>query len=112
MRNFFEHLQRPTSNVFKREELNEILLMTYNIIKRAVREGGDTLTLTSSRFTWSKDGVLLGERRIDRVKPSTSYRSQLELIVERDEIVRQHLIPITKTKKEVVYRIKLDDSER
>jgi hypothetical protein len=47
----------------------------------------------------------IGSFRIDRVKPSVSFRSMLEKIVARDSIVRAHLQLVAESPDEVTYRL-------
>ena len=98
-------LQRRAREVFEPHEMNEVIGAIYNIIQRAIRDKSDTLTLTPSRFVWSKNGHVIGEFPIDLINPTTSFRDTLQMILERDEVIRQHLHIITDESGQLSYRI-------
>ena len=99
------HLEASKRSIFPPAELNEVLLMIYNIIRRAVLEECDTLQLTSTHFTWSKQGMCVGTFPIGQIKPSVSFRAMLLKIVARDSIVQQHLQLVADSPKELTYRL-------
>ncbi len=99
------HLEASKRSIFPPTELNEVLLMVYNIIRRAVLEECDTLQLTPTHFVWSKQGVPVGTFPINQVKPSVSFRDMLLKIVARDPIVQRHLQLVAETTDELTYRL-------
>ena len=99
------HLSGPTSRMFQPAELNEIILTVYNILERAVKDGSDTLHLTPARFVWSRDDTVVGNFRIDRIKPTMSFREALQRILARDPLVRRHMQLVTETPEELTYRL-------
>ena len=99
------HLEASKRSIFPPAELNEVLLMVYNIIRRAVLEQCDTLTLTPRSFVWSRQGTPVGEFPIDRMRPSVSFRAMLEKIVARDPVVQRHLQLVAETQDELNYAL-------
>ena len=99
------YLLHDAIRTFPPEELNEVLLSVYNVLVWTVRDQGDELRLTPTHFEWRKQGTPVGSFRIDRVKPSVSFRSMLEKIVARDPAVRAHLQFVAESPDEVTYRL-------
>ncbi len=99
------HLNGNTSRIFRPEELNEIILMVYGVLRRAVLEQCDTLTLTPAAFTWSKQGTPIGTFRIVGVKPAMSFRTALQTVVARDSVVQRHLQLVVDSPQQIDYRI-------
>jgi hypothetical protein len=100
-----EILQRNAREVFAPREMNEIILVVYNIIKRAIRDQSDTLTLTRTHFVWTKDGLPVGEFPISLVKPTMTFREAIEMIHSRDEIIREHFRLVADTPDGLSYHI-------
>lgn len=98
------HVISNTIRGFRRDELNEVILTVYNIIKRTVRDEADELELTSTHFRWSKRGSNLGDFQIDDLKPSVSFRDALKLVIERDDIIQRHIQLVLETPEKVIYR--------
>ena len=99
-----EHLERDPAAVFKPSELNEILLMGYNLLRWALREGGDTLRITAHDATWIREGCPVGQFP-QSPRQTMSFRAAMERILERDDIVRKHLTRVAETPDEVIYRL-------
>jgi hypothetical protein len=91
--------------VFSPSEMNEIILMIYNKILRAIREGSDTFTLTPTHFIWSKKDHIIGEHSIIDLKPTMSFQHALELIMARDKIMQEHFHLVSKTAGTFVFDI-------
>ena len=99
------HLEGSKRSIFPPAELNEVLLMVYNIIRRAALEECDTLQFTSTHFVWSKQGLAVGTFPINQLKPSVSFRAMLLKIVARDPIVQHHLQLVAESPEELTYRL-------
>ena len=107
--NTFEKYLENCWGVFDPREFGYPLAFVYRIIQKAVQDKSDKLTLTPTHFVWSKNEILLGQDDISWPKPNTSYRQILEIILERDLVIKQHLELITKTPEEISFRILLDE---
>ena len=105
-----EHLERrPMLLPFKPRELNEILLLAYNLLDWAIRDRCDTLRITSHDATWIREGLPVGQLP-QFSRQTMSFRVAMERILERDEIVRKRLARVAETPDEVIYRL-TDDGE-
>ena len=105
-----EHLERrPMRLPFKPRELNEILLLAYNLLDWTIRDRCDTLRITSHDATWIREGLPVGQLP-QFSKQTMSFRAAMERILEHDEIVRKHLTRVAETPDEVIYRF-TDDGE-
>ena len=99
-----EHLAHQPAANFRPSELNHIILMVYNVLKAAVRDGCDTLRITPHDATWIREGLPVGQLP-QFSRQTMSFRAALECILERDEIVRKHLVRVAETPDEVIYRL-------
>ncbi len=104
-----ENLAHQPAAHFRPSELNHIILMVYNILKAAVRDGCDTLRFTSHDATWIRGGYPIGQFP-QSPRQTMSFRAAMERILERDEIVRKYLTRVAETPDEVIYRL-TDDGE-
>ena len=111
MLTLLEYLERKwsISDIYLSGEYNEIIGMTYNVIRRAVREQSDTLILTDEYFSWVKNGNQRGQFFIDKMKPllTVSFRESLDLILVRDKVLNESLHLISTSLVEVSYTIDL-----
>lgn len=107
MNGLAEHLQGRPAAAFKPNELNEILLLVYNFLKWAVRDGCDELRFTIHDATWTSAGCPVGHFP-QSARQTVSFRSEMERILARDAVVRHHLQVVTATPDEVIYRIAAD----
>src|SRR5215210_1141030 len=99
-----EHLERrPMRLPFKPRELNEILLLAYNLLDWAIRDRCDTLRITPHDATRIKEGLPVGQF-LQSPRQTMSFRAAMERILERDDIVRKHLRRVAETPDEVIYR--------
>jgi hypothetical protein len=92
-------------DVFSREEINEVILMVYNVLGWAVNSDSNILSLDDKQFTWFRDDKEVGNFRIDRLKPSISFRDALETIINRDEFIRKSVSQISATEREFILAI-------
>jgi hypothetical protein len=109
---FVAYLRASHVHVFDPAELNEVLLSIYIIIRRAVRDQADTLTLTTNAFIWSREGIPIGH--FDTTLSgewNTSYAQEFKKLLQRDAMIRNHLQRIQTTPEEYVYRILIDPSQ-
>jgi hypothetical protein len=56
-----KHLQHRPSAAIRRGELNEVILVVYNILGWALRDHGDTLRFTRHHATWLRGDVPIGQ---------------------------------------------------
>jgi hypothetical protein len=104
-----EHLERrPMRLPFKPRELNEILLLAYNLLDWTIRDRCDILRITPHDATWIREGLPVGQLP-QFSRQTMSFRAAMEWILERDEIVRKHLVRVAETPDEVIYRLTDDD---
>jgi len=110
MDELLEHLDKSKLGVFEPSELNEVILMVYNIIRRSVRDKCDFLTLTPTHFVLHKEGCSVNRFPVDRPKPTMSFREALKRILDRDEVVRRYLHLVAETPEEISYQIVLEET--
>ena len=96
--------RRPMPIPFKPGELNEILLLAYNLLDWAIRDGCNTLRITTHDATWIREGLPVGQLP-QSSKQTETFRAAMRRILERDEIVRRHVQRVSETPDEVTYRI-------
>jgi len=107
MKDFIEHVRIETPKLFDPSELNEVIQMTCNIIARAIYELCDTVSFTSERVTWSKDGNIVGHFTI-HLQPTMTFSEAFKEIIKRDKTVQQHFHLILDTPQEKTYQIILE----
>ncbi|HEX2916535.1 MAG TPA: hypothetical protein VH186_37595 [Chloroflexia bacterium] len=100
---YFEKHFKPLE-VFP-QDFNEVIGFVYIYIQGAVRDNCDTLTLTSTDFICSKEGQVVDSFYIGNINPDISFRDALKLIVERDEVIRQHLELVEDSQEKITYRL-------
>jgi hypothetical protein len=98
-------IELNAQTVFRREELNEVLLMVYNVLNRALKDGADTLRVEAGRFTWGSDQTALGEFRFARIPHPEVFPQALATIRSRDPLVAQHFQPEEELGERQQYRI-------
>ena len=91
--------------IFEASEINEIILMVYTVIKRAIRDAAEEITLSPAGFVWRKDQQLKGTFKIHSLDWTMSFRDALSIVLERDKAVQAHLQVIVETAQKVSYRI-------
>lgn len=85
------HVRQAASGPFAPEELNEVLLMVYNILGKATRDGADTLTVTPTAFRWTRADEPTGVWQTDAIPTTVSFRDELHRILARDTIVQRYV---------------------
>jgi hypothetical protein len=90
---------------FQPYELNEVLLLVYNVLTWAVRDQADMLTLRPTGFTWSKRGFVVGDFPTHGTSPNPTYFEALQRIVQRDQVVQMNVKNITSSPQELTYSI-------
>lgn len=109
---FVAHLRASHIHLFDQAELNEVLLSIYIVIRRAVRDQADTLTLTTNEFIWSRDGIPIGHFDTTLSEGwTTNYAQEFKKLLQRDAMIRNHLQHIRTTPEEQVYGILIDPSQ-
>jgi len=106
---YLEHHLFPV-RLFPRTEtggFTEVTKSMYVLLRNAVRDKSDAITVTEMYITWLKDGqvieqILIVERS---VWFTTTHRQELERIVSYDEDVRKHLQLISDSKDILAYNI-------
>lgn len=91
MNRLIDHIRQAAHGPFAAQELNEILLMTYNIIGKAVRDGADCLIVTPTALRWSRAGEPLGVWRTNLVPTTVTFRDELHRILDRDALVQRYV---------------------
>jgi hypothetical protein len=98
-------IELNAQTTFRREELNEVLLIVYNVLNCALKDGADTLRVDAGRFTWGSDQTALGEFRFDRIPHPEVFPQALDTIRARDPLVQQHFQPQPTAGPSQQYRI-------
>ena len=97
-----EHLQRGKFPALYPGEYSHVTAITYNMLRWALRDEADTLTLNERYFVWSRDHRELGTLRVDSPKPAITYQSQLRSILTRDAVVQKYTRVVKNTDDEIV----------
>lgn len=114
----YEHLSKKHFDLYDSGEINEILLMLYGTLQIAFRMQSDTLVLEPiQQFCLDKDGKIIFPFRQDLLDlqkelsltkdfERVSNIEMLDLMMERDQVVRDHLEVISKSPEKAVYKLK------
>ena len=90
MKELNEYLEQARLDVlpFSCEEINEPLLIVYNIIEWAVRDLCVVIEVSPKQVVWKQhiDGESVG-----KLNTPISFRPHFALIVARDTVIRSHL---------------------
>jgi len=86
-------------NIFSYSELDEVILMVYNIIDWSIRDQCDTIEVYDERVVWNKF-----RKAIDEMPTPRNFGSAFERIRKRDEIIQSHLKVIEETGDKTVYK--------
>jgi hypothetical protein len=118
MEDFYTYIHKTAMVQYaKWHPYDEVFNGMYIAIAALVRDGADTLTVTHTRVLSSKDGVVRTLFDIGRSEQEwqahkdagrkgwTSFREALNLILQHDERVREHLELIEETPEAATYRI-------
>lgn len=112
MEELIKYLEVAPSQLFDPSEMNEVLLSMYIFIGLAVRLQVDTLVINSTDIIWYKNGISVDEFDIAYLeqlyregKASVRFRGVLNTILQRDEIIRQHVQVLSETAEAVTCRI-------
>lgn len=106
MKTLRAYLEGNNISGFKPNELNEVLLLVYNILKWAVRDQADTLILGPVGFSWSKQGDIVGDFPVKGISPKPTYAEAFRQVLERDQIVRINLTEVLSSPQELIFKIK------
>ncbi|MBI1277688.1 MAG: hypothetical protein GC179_06135 [Anaerolineaceae bacterium] len=80
-------------SLFHEAEQGEVLNFWYSMFKWLERDNADELLLLPNEFIWNKNGNVVGRFPIRVTEPNPSFHNQLLLILNRDAIIQEHLIP-------------------
>jgi hypothetical protein len=85
--------------------MSEVLLLCYNFLKWAVRDGCNTLVLRPQEAAWCRDGRELDRFSFAGVKLSRSLPVVMARILAHDVVVRRHLTLVNASHEEIIYRL-------
>jgi hypothetical protein len=84
--------------------MDEPLQVTYIIIRRAVLDQADILTVYPNHIEWHKDDKQIGEWKPE-LRLIQSYSVIVEQIIERDQVVNNLLKVISTENDKTTYKI-------
>src|SRR5688572_18781868 len=105
MKNIIDHLQKCGSGVFEANEMTEALMLTYNILRWAVRDQADTIIFHKSFVDWYGDDIQIGKYHPTTLIPIIGFSAILEQITMRDQVVEKLLKLISKEPDKTTYNI-------
>lgn len=76
---------------------------TYRLLSQAVNANADSISFTFSNCVWSRDRQMLGQAQL--LLDATKILKVLEIILEKDEAVKEHLILVSDTPDTLTFRI-------
>lgn len=93
--------------VFQPHEFTEVLILVYRFISKAVvYKHSDTLTITATHFSWSRQGKLVSEFPIEsHPYQRVSFREAFDLIMARDPFARQFFHHVSSEPDRQIYRV-------
>ena len=103
MKNIIDHLQKGGDGVFQVNEMTEPLMLTYNILRWAVRDQADILIVHPDRVAWYKGNSQVGE-----FHPHVfvlGFTRILEQIIIRDHLVKNMLRLVSKEPDKTTYEM-------
>ena len=105
MKNIIDHLQKGGSGLFEANEMTEPLLLTYNILRWAVRDQADTIRFHKSFVDWYRDDMQIGKYHPTTLIPIIGFSAIIEQIIMRDQVVEKMLKVTSKEPDKITYRI-------
>jgi hypothetical protein len=91
MKKVIDHLQKCGNGIFEHDELDEPLMMTYGLLRCAVRDYADIFIVHPSYIEWHKDGIKIGEWKPETLIPIRGFSVIVEQIIKRDQTVNGFL---------------------
>jgi hypothetical protein len=117
MESITQYLDKALQRNFAGDEYGDVVRNLYKLLAGMFQYEADTFTITPMQLAFSKDGAPISHWEFSRykhagVKPtskgqrmSTIYREGMQVLLERDERVRQHVLLIEDTPEVVTYRL-------
>jgi hypothetical protein len=102
--NFIEYLTNYEWDNYPPEEFNEVRIVLYRILARAITDECDMLTLTPSNVEWSKKGRVMGRFPMT-ITPTPSLEELMNQIIRRDKVTAKHIHLFSKDSIETTYHI-------
>jgi hypothetical protein len=73
------------------EEMGHALVFIYDLLLWAERDGADKIYLAPDQFVWFKQDKIIGSFPVNIPQPQPSFKENLDLVLERDAIVKLHI---------------------
>jgi len=105
MKKIIDHLKTHGVGIFSSTELNEPIEITYIILHAAVQAEADTLIIDSDYIAWYKDGLEIDRFELARSIFVLSFTQLLEIVIARDQVVKNVLRYISKDVDKTIYKI-------
>ena len=105
MKNLIDHLQNSGYGIFQNHEMNEPLMLTYNILSWAVRDQADTLIVSAYHAAWYKGEEPIDQFRLEALIPILGLNKIVEQIAARDQVVKNMLKLVSEEDDKFTYKI-------
>jgi hypothetical protein len=92
-------------DIYEPQEINEVLLMVYNIINFAIRDEADSLEFSPTRIVWIKNNEIKGKMDIDGLRPTVDFLETFKMVLIRDRTVQNVFTKTLSTNEEVAFRV-------
>ena len=109
MKDIIDHLGECGVGVFQANEINEPLMLTYMILKWAVRDQADTISVYPQYIVWFRRDALVGEFRPTRLIPLLTFPVILNQIINRDSVVKTVMRLVSDENEKATYKLVLKD---
>jgi hypothetical protein len=107
MKNITEHLQKCGDGIFENDELDEPLMMTYSLLRCAVRDHADTFIVCPNYIEWHKSDKKIDEWKPEALIPIRGFSTIVTQIIERDQVVNNLLKLVSIKNNMTTYKIRL-----
>jgi hypothetical protein len=117
METIAEYLDKALQRNFAGDEHGDVVRNLYKLLVGMFQYEADTFTITPMQLAFSKDGVPISHWEFSQnkqagVEPTSKrqrigiiFREGMQVLLERDERVRQHIILVEDTPEVVTYRL-------
>jgi hypothetical protein len=102
------HIGLDDQKSFTQDEINEIILIAYNMIEAAIYAGSDILIVSFNHFAWRKGNLDIGQVTMSDAKRTMSFQAAVKKILERDEFARTHMHIVSETPDQLVVHIDVE----
>jgi len=93
--------QNPVERgVYSYNELNEVILTIYNILRWCLRDECDTITINDRQVTWSNS-----DNASNQMATPFNFGATFEQVRKHDEVIRRHMALITQTNDQIIYKL-------